>query len=155
MASNATTSRQQAFLRSLARALVILVAVAIFVQAHGQEPPREQREYAAPPTRFGAIAFTADGSYSTTWLRKSKEEAEDKVRADCVKFKRGDCEVVGFRRELCAAIASFSTKKDLYATYAGGGLTKDDAKNQALERCRSDKRARACRIRTVVCGDGR
>ena len=63
---------------------------------------------------------------------------------------------MGFRQELCAAIASFRTAKDQAATYAGGGVTRADAKRSALERCNGDNRAqRRCQVRTVVCGDGR
>lgn len=109
-----------------------------------------------PAPRFGAIAFTADGSYATAWKHATKAEAEAKVLADCVKLRRGACQVVGFRQELCAAIASFRNSKDLKVTYAGGGVTRADAERSALERCNGDSRARrACQIRTVVCGDGR
>ena len=54
------------------------------------------------------------------------------------------------------AIASFRTSKKLAATYSGGGVTRADAKRSALERCNGDARARrTCRVRAVVCGDGR
>jgi hypothetical protein len=155
MPSNAPTSRH-AFLRSLARAFLLMVIAALLVQARGQESPYAPQPDAASAREYGAIAFTADGSFSAVWKRTSKSEAEAQVLTDCAKLKRGECQVVGFRRELCAAIASFQTAKDLKVTYAGGGVTKADAKRAALERCNGDDRARhTCQIRTVVCGDGR
>jgi Domain of unknown function (DUF4189) len=148
--------RHRSSLRSLARALLLLAGAALFVQARGQESPWAPQRDSAPAPQYGAIAFTADGSYSTTWKRGSKQEAEDKVLADCKRFKRGECQVVGFRQELCAAIASFSTSKNLRVTYAGGGVTRADAQRSALERCNGDDRARhTCLVRSTVCGDGR
>ena len=135
----------------------LLIAIALlmpFANAMAQQndaaPPQE------PAPEFGALAFTADGSFTAVWKQESKNGAEAKVLADCEKLKRGACQVVGFRQELCAAIASFRTAKDLTATYAGGGVTRDDAKRSALERCNGDARARrTCQVRTIVCGDGR
>ncbi len=145
------TSRRKC-LQLLAAALLLLPC-AVLAQQPEQSSP--QQEGTQPPA-FGAIAFTADGSFSAVWKRASKQEAEAKVRTDCERFRRGECQVVGFRQELCAAIASFRTAKDLKVTYAGGGVTKADAKRSALERCNGDDRARrTCQIRTVVCGDGR
>src|SRR5437667_10599134 len=54
-----------------------------------------------PSPYWGAIAFTADGSYSSAWKMPSKAEAEAKVAVGCAKFGRGKCEVVSFRGELC------------------------------------------------------
>jgi hypothetical protein len=126
------------------------------VLAQTSEEATEPQADAKAAAVFGAIAFTADGSYSTTWKRASKKEAEDKVLNDCKRFRRGECQIVGFRQELCAAIASFSTSKNLRVTYAGGGVTRADAQRSALERCNGDDRARhACAVRTTVCGDGR
>jgi hypothetical protein len=144
------------FLRSLVRAVLLMAGAALLVQARGQESPFAPQPDAATAAEYGAIAFTADGSFSAVWKRPSKSKAEAQVQADCTKLKRGECQVVGFRQELCAAIASFRTAKDLKVTYAGGGVTKADAKRAALERCNGDDRAgRRCQIRTIVCGDGR
>ncbi len=115
-----------------------------------QLPPPE----AADRPRFGAMAFTGDGSFSTTWDMASKAEAEAKVLADCTRFKRGSCEVVSFRDELCAAIASAQIGASRKVTYAGGGLTPALAQRLALERCNGKARTK-CQLRTVVCGDGR
>lgn len=156
MPSNAPLSRRRAFLQSLLRAALLLAGAALLVQARGQESPFAPQPDTATAAEFGAIAFTADGSFSAVWKRRSKRTAESQVLADCAKLKRGECQVVGFRQELCAAIASFRTTKDLKVTYAGGGVTKADARRSALERCNGDDRARrSCQIRTVVCGDGR
>jgi len=142
-------------LRWLTAAFLLLPGTGALAQVRWPEPLTPPQP-SAPPPQFGAIAFTADGSFSAVWKRASKGEAEAKVLADCEKLKRGKCQVVGFRQEVCAAIASFRTGKDLRVTYAGGGVTKADAKRSALDRCNGDARAgKSCHIRTVVCGDGR
>ncbi len=123
--------------------------------AQDMSTPWPGQDSATPP-KFGALAFTADGSFTAVWKQDSKDVAVAKVEADCKRMGRGACQVVGFRQELCAAIASFRTAKDLTATYAGGGVTRADARRSALERCNGDDRAgRRCQVRTVVCGDGR
>jgi hypothetical protein len=146
---------------ALRRGLFLLAAtalIAIHAEAGAQssEPlPFAEADPELPP-QFGALAFTADGSFTAVWKQTSKDEAVAKVETDCKRLGRGGCQVVGFRQELCAAIASFRTSKDLAASYAGGGITRDDAKRSALERCNGDDRAgRRCQVRTVVCGDGR
>ena len=143
---------------TLLAAILLLVPVAhINAQEHTlapsalpQLPPREEPDQ----PRFGAIAFTGDGSFATAWKIASKGEAEAKVLADCNKFKRGACEVVSFREELCAAIASAQIGASRKVTYAGGGLTPALAQQLALARCNGKAHAR-CQLRTVVCGDGR
>ena len=147
--------------RALRRGMCLLAATGL-IAIHGgagaqpsETVPFTEADPAAAP-QFGALAFTADGSFTAVWKQASKDEAEDKVETDCKELGRGACEVVGFRQELCAAIASFRTSKKLAATYAGGGVTRADAKRSALERCNGDARARrTCRVRAVVCGDGR
>lgn len=112
-----------------------------------------QREY------WGAIGFTADGSFSTAWKQSSKAEAEADVAKRCAKFGRGACEVVGFSGKLCGALATYlgsHSGKRYKLSFTGGGLTSPDAQKKALERCNEDKRTRGrCQLRTVVCGDGR
>jgi hypothetical protein len=142
----------------LAAAALLLVAGA-GLEAWGQTPlgpPQSPAPETATAPQYGAIAFTADGSFASAWKHPTKAEAEAKVLGDCVKFRRGTCEVVSFRKELCAAIASVEIGKEHKLTYAGGGLTRADANRSALERCNGDKRARrSCQLRTVVCADGR
>jgi len=107
-------------------------------------------------SEYGAIAFTADGSFFAVWKIGSQLEAEEKVRDECAGFGRGPCEAFSFRGEVCAAIASASVAKKRKITYSGGGLSPEDAERQALKRCNADRRARGtCQLRTTVCGDGR
>jgi len=111
------------------------------------------------PDYWGAIAFTADGSFSTAWKQPSKAEAEADVAKRCAKFGRGSCEVIGFRGELCAALATYAgahSGRRYKLSYTGGGLTSPEAQKKALQRCNDDRRTRGhCQLRTVVCGDGR
>jgi hypothetical protein len=107
------------------------------------------------PGEYGAIAFTPDGSFTSTWKRASKTEAEQRVRGTCTDFARGKCEVVSFGAQLCAAIASGQLSEQHMVTYAGAGLNRADAEKTALKRCNGDRRAGSCRLRTTVCGDGR
>jgi len=127
-------------------------------QAQEAKPPLALTPGASSdkPREFGAIAFTPDGSFNSTWKRASKTEAEEKVRADCTAIGRGKCEVVSFGPQVCAALASGQLGKQRMVTYAGGGLNRTDAGKTALKRCNGDRRARgSCRLRTTVCGDGR
>ncbi len=108
---------------------------------------------------YGAIAFTADGSFSTVWKQPSKAEAEATVAKNCSRFGRGGCEVVSFGGELCGALATYIGSHSRYRyrlSFTGGGLTSPDAQRAALNRCNEDRRTRGrCQLRTVVCGDGR
>ena len=105
---------------------------------------------------IGAIAFTPDGSFTSTWKRATKTEAEDKVRAECTGLARGKCEVLSFGPDVCAALASGQISKQRKITYSGGGMTRAAAEKVALFRCNADRRAHgSCEMRTVLCGDGR
>jgi hypothetical protein len=105
---------------------------------------------------FGALAFTADGSFASAWKFASKKDVEAKVLGECAAFNRGRCEVVSLPRELCAAIATYFAGTARKVTYAGAGLTSAEAEHLALERCNSDQRSdRKCQVRTVLCADGR
>jgi uncharacterized protein DUF4189 len=147
--------------RRLAHAAAAAIVLAALNGAHAQDAkapmaPQTPAPWTEPPPSFGAIAFTADGSFATTWTQPTRDEAEEKVRDDCARFKRGDCQVVAFGPDVCAAIASFETRKGEKRTYSGGGLTPKVARRVALERCNGDKRAhKSCKLRTIVCGDGR
>lgn len=143
----------------LAAALLLLLAGRAGAQPGAHAPSAAAQSpapWADPAPRFGAIAFTADGSFSSAWKVSSKEEAEAKVLADCIKFKRGRCEVVSVREELCAALVSAQIGKAHKITYAGAGLTPTIAQRTALGRCNGDSRTKGrCRLRTTLCGDGR
>jgi hypothetical protein len=105
---------------------------------------------------FGALAFTADGSFASAWKFRSKTEVEARVLGECAAFNRGHCEVVSLPRELCAAIATYFAGTTRKVTYAGAGLTPAEAQHVALERCNGDQRSdRKCQVRTVLCADGR
>jgi len=108
---------------------------------------------------WGAIAFTADGSYSSTWKMLSQPEAEAKVLRQCARFGRGGCEVVSFSGQQCAALATFlgSYKRRRWnLSFTAGGMTYPSAQNAAMERCNADERAQGrCQPRTTACADGR
>ena len=71
-------------------------------------PPAPSSSPSSPSdASWGAIAFTADGSYSSTWKMNSQPEAEAKVLRECAKFGRGGCEVVTFSGQECVALSTF------------------------------------------------
>jgi hypothetical protein len=112
---------------------------------------------------WGALAFTADGSWATAWTKPSKGEAEGDVAVACAKFGRGECKVVSFSGEYCAALASYAgttsrrrSRTHWKLSFSAGGASVHEAQNAAMERCNDDSRTRGrCQLRTTVCGDGR
>lgn len=108
---------------------------------------------------WGAIAFTADGSYSSTWKMSSQPEAEAKVLRECARFGRGGCEVVTFSGEQCVALSTFIgnyRRRRWNLSFTAGGSTYPDAQNAAMYRCNSDERTQGhCQPRTAACADGR
>lgn len=108
---------------------------------------------------WGAIAFTADGSYSSTWKMSSQPEAEAKVLRECARFGRGGCEVVTFSGQECVALSTFVgnyRRKRWNLSFTAGGTTYPDAQNAAMYRCNSDERTQGhCQPRTAACADGR
>ena len=150
----------------------LLLAAAVFMAplaALGEQPDAPQStpstqatDVIVPVPRparhewFGALAFTADGSFASAWKFASKKDVEAKVLGECAAFNRGRCEVVSLPRELCAAIATYFAGTTRRVTYAGAGLTSAEAEHVAIERCNSDQRSdRKCQVRTVLCGDDR
>jgi hypothetical protein len=127
------------------------------------EPPF-RGEQDTPPRRdstsndagyFGAIAFTADGSWATSWKKPSRAEAEADVAKRCAAFGRGSCKVVAFTGEQCVGLATFLGRR-WKLSFTGGGMTGPEAQRSAMDRCNEDKRTRGqCQLRTMVCGDGR
>ena len=115
------------------------------------------------PTRttvtWGALAFTADGSYSSTWKMPSQPDAEAKVLRQCARFGRGGCEVVSFSGQQCVALSTFIgpyRRKRWNLSFTAGGMTYPEAQNAALGRCNSDERTQGrCQPRTAACADGR
>lgn len=130
---------------------------------HGPEtnsnPSYPDRSNPSSDILWGAIAFTADGSYSTTWKMASQPEAEAKVLRQCARFGRGGCEVVSFSGQECAALATFIgpyRRRRWSLSFTAGGLTYPAAQSAAMDRCNSDERSQGrCQPRTAACADGR
>jgi hypothetical protein len=148
--------------RLLSAALCLSAATGLHADPAGPQTPPPPPSLSAPPSippdpaQFGAIGFTADGSFASAWKYASKSAVEARVLANCNKLGRGKCAVVSFREELCAAIATGHNAAGRNITLTGGGLTPADAKRSASERCTKDERTRGpCELRTVICGDGR
>lgn len=117
-----------------------------------------------PPTStetipWGAIGFTADGSYSTVWLVESKAEAEARVARKCASYGRGACEVIAVSGRECVALAIFSGSyrgRRWLLSFTAGGMTYPEAQAAAIGRCNADERTRGrCQPRTAACADGR
>lgn len=127
-------------------------------QAPSATPPSSAPK-PAKPEQWGAIGFTADGSFSTAWKYPSKAEAEAYVAVNCAKFGRGKCEIISFGGDLCSALATYigsHSGRRYRLSFTAGGYTASEAQRAALERCNDDRRTRnRCQLRTVVCGDGR
>lgn len=108
---------------------------------------------------WGAIAFTADGSYSSSWKMPSQPEAEARALKQCARFGRGGCEVVSFSGQECAALATFIgayRRRRWNLSFTAGGMTYPAAQGAALNRCNSDERTQGhCQLRTAACADGR
>jgi hypothetical protein len=137
--------------RGLFVAALILLS---FGTAWAQPRPRPDK-----PEVWGALAFTADGSWATAWSKPSKAEAEANVAVACAKFGRGECKVVSFTGEYCAALATYigaHSRHRYKLSFSGGGLSVPQAQKEAMDRCNADRRTRGnCQLRTTVCGDGR
>jgi hypothetical protein len=131
---------------------------------HDSGQPRQQSPAPSSPgpssdAAWGAIAFTADGSYSSTWKMASQSEAEAKVLRECARFGRGGCEVVTFSGQECVALSTFMgnyRRRRWNLSFTAGGSTYPDAQNAAMYRCNSDERTQGhCQPRTAACADGR
>jgi hypothetical protein len=109
--------------------------------------------------QWGAIGFTADGSYSSVWQVASKAEAEAQVAKKCASYGHGGCEVVSFSGQECAALATFIGNyrgRRWSLSFTAGGNTYPEAQNAAMSRCNSDERSQGrCQPRTAACADGR
>jgi uncharacterized protein DUF4189 len=144
--------------------LVLLIAVT--ASAQSQNSPNTQRssptESTALPSDksnlWGALAFTADGSWATAWSKPSKSDAEANVAVACAKFGRGRCEIVSFNGDYCAALATYigsHSRRRYKLSFSGGGQSVHEAQKAAMDYCNADRRTRNCQLRTTVCGDGR
>jgi hypothetical protein len=108
---------------------------------------------------WGSVAFTADGSYSSTWRMASQPEAEAKVLRQCARFGRGGCEVVSFSGQQCVSLATFAgpyRRRRWNLSFTAGGMTYPEAQSAAMDRCNADERTQGhCQPRTTACADGR
>ena len=108
---------------------------------------------------WGAIGFTADGSYSTVWKRASQPEAEASIAKKCAEYGRGACKVVSFSGQECVALSTFngSYKRSRWnLSFTAGGNTYPEATRSAMDRCNADERSRGrCVFRVAACADGR
>jgi hypothetical protein len=122
-------------------------------------PSSRDRPGSSSDLWWGAIAFTADGSYSSTWKMPSQPEAEAKVLRECARFGRGGCEVVSFSGQQCGSLATFigaHRRRRWNLSFTAGGMTYPEAQNAAMYRCNSDERTQGhCQPRTTACADGR
>jgi len=125
-------------------------------------PDQNGPDTQAPSTGefWGAIGFTADGSYWSAWQQPTKGDAEALAAKGCSKFGRsGGCEVASFSGQQCASLATFNGpygRRRWSLSFTAAGDTYPNAQNAALARCNSDERTRGrCQTRTTVCADGR
>jgi hypothetical protein len=124
-----------------------------------QLAPSQPEPSLASELSWGAIGFTADGSYSSTWKMASKAEAEARVAMKCAEYGRGGCKVVSFSGQECVALATFigSYKRRRWnLSFSAPGMTYPEAQSAAMARCNSDERSQGrCQPRTTACADGR
>lgn len=122
-------------------------------------PPPPSQPNTSTELTWGAIGFTADGSYSSNWKMPSQPEAEAKAAKGCAQFGRGGCQVVSFSGQECVALATFigSYRRRRWSlSFTAGGMTYPEAQNAAIARCNADERSQGrCQPRTAACADGR
>jgi hypothetical protein len=127
--------------------------------ASNQFAQSSPKDSPSKPEYWGAIAFTADGSFATSWKKELKAEAEADVAVRCAKFGRGSCETGSFNGELCVGLATYigsHSGRRWKLSFTGGAATSAGAQQMALDRCNDDRRSRGrCQLRTVACADGR
>jgi uncharacterized protein DUF4189 len=105
--------------------------------------------------KWAAIAFTADGSYSSIWAVQSRPEAEAFVAKQCASYGRGGCQVVVAFGRQCVGLSTYRGGRWVLS-FTAGGMTFPEAQAASLDRCNSDSRSRGrCQFRTAACADGR
>jgi hypothetical protein len=151
--------------------LIVLASAPAWAQSKDASPQPEDERPAgrAPEGRapaqseradvWGALAFTADGSWATAWSQPTKSDAESNVMTKCGKFRRGECKVVSFTGKYCAALATYighHSRRSYKLSFTAGGTSLPEAQRAAMDRCNDDARTRGkCQLRAMVCGDGR
>ncbi len=117
--------------------------------------PRQTDPPSLSQTHWGAIGFTASGTYWTTWKQPSQGAAEAEAAKGCSKFGHGGCEVISFSGQKCGALATFKGRR-LRLSVTAGAETYPDSQRAVMQRCNSDQRTGGrCQFRTAVCADGR
>jgi hypothetical protein len=127
------------------------------------DKPQAQPEQSQPESSsagpWGAIGFTADGSYWSAWKMSSQAEAEALVAKKCSALGHGGCQVATFSGQQCGALATFVGsygRRRWQLSYTAGGDTYPEAQSAAMARCNADERTRGnCQSRNVTCADGR
>ncbi len=113
----------------------------------------------SPGVFWGALAFTADGSWATAWKEASKAQAEVTVLQNCLALRHGNCDVATVSGQECVALASFAGnygRRRWQLAFTAGGVTYPEAQMAAMNRCNSDERTRGnCHFRAAACADGR
>src|SRR5271155_3696454 len=122
-------------------------------------PPANPQPNASGDLLWGAIAFTADGSWSTAWRKSTKSEAEVIVLKQCAAFGHGNCDVATVSGQECVGLATFIgnyRRRRWLLSFTAGGTTYPEAQGSAMNRCNADERSRGnCQFRTAACADGR
>lgn len=115
----------------------------------------DQTRQGSSTDKWAAIAFTADGSYSSVWAVDSRPEAEAFVAKKCASYGRGGCQVVVASGRECVGLSTYRGGRWLLS-FTAGGLTFPAAQAASLDRCNADSRTRGrCQFRTATCADGR
>jgi hypothetical protein len=124
-----------------------------------QPKPGPEEPSTSSDSYWGAIAFTADGSYSSVWKVPSQAEAEAHVLKQCARFGRGGCEVTTMSGQQCVGLATFIgnyRRRRWSLSFTAIGSTYPEAQSNALGRCNADERSQGqCQTRTAACADGR
>ena len=114
-----------------------LVKTAAFVLAMGAS--------AASATEFGAFSYSpGTGSYGYSHNYSSRGQAERVAQAGCRDYA-GDCRVIVYFYNACAALAVGSSYGYGYAYSAG----RNQARSVALANCRANDRG--CQVVETVC----
>ena len=125
----------------------------------GYTPPGPNRPDTSANSWWGAIAFTADGSYSSVWKMATQAEAEASVAKQCSEYGRGGCKVASFSGQDCVGLATFIgqyRRRRWALSFTAGGTTYPEAQRAAMASCNSDERSQGqCQSRTAACADGR
>ena len=122
-------------------------------------PPSQPAPQTSAGIWWGAIGFTADGSYSTVWKMASQAEAEATVAKKCAEYGHGACKVVAISGPECVALSTFNgshKRRRWNLSFTAGGNTYPEATRTAMDRCNSDERSQGrCQFRVAACADGR